>query len=125
MCAYYAMYFQIVCYCLLGLLWLTTMPGSLSYAAEPILFLVIQDGFLQFASGSICALDLTQAGSAEVPLSAVVLLAEGPPDSTYLFSMFSLLRNVSTFRLASVRSVETLRSLLTVSWASYTLIHSP
>lgn len=100
------------------------MPGQPSSAAESILFLVIQDGFLQFAFGSICALDLTQAGSAEVSLSAVILLAEGPPDNTYLFSMFSLLRNMSTFRLGSVRSVETLRSLLIVTWGSYTLIHS-
>lgn len=52
------------------------------------------------------------------------LLAEGPPDNAYLFSVFSLLRSVSTFRLGSVRSVEMLRSPLTVTWASYTLIHS-
>lgn len=54
---------------------------------------------------------LDQAGSAEVSPSAI-LLAEGPPDNAYLSSMFSLLRSVSTFRLGSVRSVETLRSPL-------------
>lgn len=100
--------------------------GSCPEQQVPVsLFLLVRDGFPpQFASGSICALDLTQAGFAEVSLSAVILPAEAPPPkkkNTYPFSVF-FLRNGGTFSLGPVRSVETLRSLLTVTWASSTLL---
>lgn len=101
-------------------------PGQLSRAAGPSLPLPVGPGWV---SPAVCIrLDLCLGLDTGWVCRSITFCSHPasrrpPPKkkNTYPFSVF-FLRNGGTFSLGPVRSVETLRSLLTVMWASSTLL---